>query len=83
MSTILVSLPNLNIVAAIVSIIVEAFGSILLSRDLPVLTSLRALTFLTRAYVRPETHMHVPLQLLFIPVPSIRRLFFFIQMSLY
>jgi len=32
-----------------------------LSRDLHVLTSLRVLTFLTRAYVRPETPTHVPL----------------------
>jgi hypothetical protein len=52
-------------------------------RDLPVLTSLRALTFLTGAYVCPETPTYVPLQPLFIPVPSTRRLFFFIQMSLY
>ena len=51
-------------------------------RDLPVLTSLRVLTFLTRAYVRPVTPTHVPLQPLFIPVPSIQSLFF-IQMSLY
>ena len=32
-----------------------------LSWDSPVLTSLRVLTFLTRAYVRPETPAHVPL----------------------
>ena len=50
-------------------------GGVLL-RDLPVLTSLRVLTFLTRAYVRPETPTHIPLQPLFIPVPNIRRLFF-------
>ena len=37
-----------------------------LLRDSPILTSLRVLTFLTRAYTRPETPMHVPLQPLFI-----------------
>ena len=40
------------------------------SRDSPVLTSLRVLTFLTRAYVRPVIPTHVPLQPLFIPVPN-------------
>jgi hypothetical protein len=53
-----------------------------MSRDPLVLTSLRVLTFLTRAHVRPVTPTHVPLQPLFIPVPSIQSLFF-IQMSLY
>ena len=44
-------------------------GGVLL-QDSPVLTSLRVLIFLTRAYVRPVTPTHVPLQPLFIPVPS-------------
>jgi len=39
----------------------------LLLQDSLVLTSLRVLTFLTHAYVRPIIPIHVPLQPLFIP----------------
>ena len=48
-------------------------------RDSPVLTSLRVLTFLTRAYVRPVTPTHVPLQPLFIPVPGIKILLLYLN----
>src|ERR1700733_8509494 len=54
-------------------------GKTLVSRDSHILTSLRVLTFLTRAYVRPETPTHVPLQPLFIPIPNL--FYFCIQIS--
>jgi hypothetical protein len=44
-------------------------GGVLLWDSL-VLTSLRVLTFLTHAYVRPKIPTYVPLKPLFIPVPS-------------
>ena len=40
---------------------IQSSYTTLLLRDLPVLTSLRVLTFLTRAYVGLETSTHVPL----------------------
>ena len=49
---------------------VKGIEANLVSRDSLVLTSLRVLTFLTRAHVRPETPTHVPLQPLFIPIPG-------------
>jgi len=49
--------------------------TLIVSQDLYVLTSLRVLTFLTYAYVRPKTPTHIPLQPLFIPISN---LFYFI-----
>jgi len=49
------------------------YGRQAVSRDSPVLTSLRILTFLTRAHVRPETPAHIPLQPLFIPIPGTQK----------
>ena len=52
-------------------------NGIIVSRDSPVLTSLR------RAHIRPVTPTHIPLQPLFILRTCTRNLLLFIQMSLY